>query len=173
MNSVLQVYPMNNKTGRYVGEIMTRNVVSVSKDADLTEAIRIMEREGLSAIPVVNAGGQVCGIVSNSDLISLTYDLQCDISVLPYVGKAVRESLIDALNEDNQMVQVTRVMTEHVESVTPQDEISTAARVMTEQSIHHLPVVNQEHKPIGIVSASDIVRTVAFKPDGLTQEMHQ
>lgn len=161
---------MNTKTGRYVGEIMTRNVMSVSKNADLMEAIRIMERESLTAVPVVDSAGRVCGIVSNSDLISLTYDLQCDISALPYVNKTVRGALIDALSEDNRSVKVTRAMTDHVESVKPQDEISIAARVMTERSIHHLPVVNQENEPIGIVSASDIVRTVAFKPEELTQD---
>ena len=158
---------MNAETGRYVGEIMTRNVISVTREMDLTEAIRVMDRENLSAIPVVDAGGRVCGILSNSDLVSFAYDLQSDISVLPFVSNVVRDSMINALSEDNQSAKVTKAMTDDVESVKPQDEISTAARIMTEMSIHHLPVVNQEHQPIGMIAASDIVRTVAYKPEGL------
>lgn len=153
---------MNTTAERFVGDIMTRNVLTIHKDADLTDAIRTMAQECLSVLPVVDQSGKVCGILSTSDLIALTYDFQADISVLPHVSEVVRQTLIEAITEDSSSMDVSSVMTSNVKSVTPQDKLGDAARLLTENSIHHLPVVDESGKPLGILSSSDIVRSVAF-----------
>jgi predicted transcriptional regulator len=154
---------MNPTSERIVGDVMTRNVVSVKEDTDLTDAIRIMNRECLSILPVVDRADKICGILSTSDLIASTYNLQADVSVLTFVSEAVRKTLVEALTEDTGSQSVSSVMSDHVESISPQDNLGHAARLMTENSIHHLLVLDQSGKPVGILSTSDIVRSVGYQ----------
>src|SRR5215472_8524855 len=53
---------------RRVGEIMTRDVVSVAEDTPLTEVVRLMERHRIKRVPVLRDGALV-GIVSRADLL--------------------------------------------------------------------------------------------------------
>ncbi len=159
---------MNAET--YVGEIMTRGVLSIRKDTPLVDAIRAMNLDQLSVIPVVDESGRLCGILSMTDLISLTYRLQADVAILPLVDNTIQRTLLRALTDEGQELQVSRAMTANVQRVFPQDTVIAAARVMTDNLIHHLPVVNQLEEPIGMLSASDIVRTVAYKPEGLLRQ---
>ncbi len=151
----------------FVGDIMTRNVLTVDRDSPLTNAIGAMSLDGLSVLPVVDNSGKLCGILSTSDLISLTYKLQTDIAILPMVDQEIRRSLLDAVNDESRDLKVSNAMTSTVRTVQPQDTVIDAARLMTDYAIHHVPVVNQLSEPIGMLSASDIVRTVAYKPEGL------
>ena len=83
---------MTNLADARVADFMTRSVVSVDKNEELTEAIGLMDSKTLSVLPVVDEVGKVCGILSNSDLIAMTYELQCDISVLPHVSQCEDDS---------------------------------------------------------------------------------
>ena len=147
-----------------VCDCMTHNVVTVPKDASLIKAIQLMELYGLMALPVVDQDNCVCGILSMSDLVALIYELQCDISALPYVSKPVRETLIGVLAEDNEVVKVNHAMTCDVDTVCVHDNLADAARLLIKNDCHHLPVVDAEGKPVGIISNSDIVRKFASQP---------
>ena len=152
---------MNTVTKTQVQDFMTHNVITVGRDTSLIKAIQLMDLNGLSALPVLDQDSCVCGMLSTSDLISMFHELQSDISVLPHVSTVVRQSLIDALAEDNDSVRVTGVMTGDVETIYGHAGLSEAARLLIKNECHHLPVVDPNGKPIGIISTSDIVRAVA------------
>ncbi len=58
--------------GRRVSEVMTRDVVSIAEDAELSEAVELMIRRHVKRLPVVR-GGSVVGVVSRSDLLKKLY----------------------------------------------------------------------------------------------------
>jgi len=145
-----------------VADLMTRNTTTVVDTNDLLTAISTMATQSLSAIPVVDHQGKICGVISSSDLTSLTYSLQCDVAVLPMVTDCVRKTLMDALAEDNRERTVSQLMTRSPMTATPVTSIQQAARVMVESSIHHLPVVDSNRNVVGIVATMDIVRAVAY-----------
>lgn len=152
---------MSSATDIRVTDCMTRDVISVNRNATLTEAIRSMEHNCLSALPVVDGQGCVCGVLSTADLIALTYEFQCDVSVLPHVSPIVRKTLTDALAADNAAVKVSNAMTPDVESISGQANLREAARKLIDNACHHLPVVDESKMPIGIISTTDIVRALA------------
>lgn len=152
---------MKTMMDRRVADYMTQTVVSVHRDEDLTQAIGVMDQHDLSVLPVVDDGGQVCGILSNSDLIEITYKLQCDIAVLPHVSENVRNYLINVLEEDNCDVQVSSAMTGNVETIRDDVSLAHAAQKLIACDVHHLPVVDANRFPIGIIATTDIVRAVA------------
>jgi CBS-domain-containing membrane protein len=58
--------------GRKVGEVMTRDVVTIGEDAPLEEAVDTMIQRHIKRLPVVS-GGSVVGVVSRSDLLKRLY----------------------------------------------------------------------------------------------------
>jgi CBS-domain-containing membrane protein len=54
---------------RSVEDVMTRDVVSVASDASYREVVDVLMNSGMSAAPVVDAGGHVLGVVSEADLL--------------------------------------------------------------------------------------------------------
>jgi CBS domain-containing protein len=65
---VVTEYDIISKSGRTVGEIMTRGVISVSPDTDVEEVSHILVHERIKRVPVLDKG-RLVGIVSRADLV--------------------------------------------------------------------------------------------------------
>ena len=50
-------------------DVMSRNVVTVSPDATILQAARLMLQNHISGLPVADASGQVVGILSEGDFL--------------------------------------------------------------------------------------------------------
>ena len=144
-----------------VNDYMTSQAITVFRTDRLTDAIRIMDEEELSALPVLNEKNQLVGILSTSDLIEITHEIQADIGALAYVTEKTQDFLIKLLMEQGDHTMVGDVMTSPVESVAVHANLVVAARKLVDQSYHHLPVLNEEGKLVGIVSTTDFVRAIA------------
>jgi len=57
-------------------EIMTTDVISISRDTDIYEAIRIMVHNNVTGLPVVNHDMTLAGVISEKDVLSLMYNIQ-------------------------------------------------------------------------------------------------
>ena len=142
-------------------DYMTRQAVVVDDTARLTEAIRIMESEKLSALPVVNEQSKLVGILSASDLIEITHEIQSDISALHLVSEKSQEFLLKLLIDHGENTLVNEVMTSPVVAVTENTNMVIAAQLILERRCHHLPVVDEKGAAIGIISTTDFVRAFA------------
>jgi arabinose-5-phosphate isomerase len=54
---------------RRIDEVMTRNPRSIAEDRSVAEALEMMERHLITVLPVLNAGGQLSGILHLHDLL--------------------------------------------------------------------------------------------------------
>ncbi len=123
-------------------DVMTRGVVTVPMDATVKEVATMLSNQGLSGVAIISPDGEAMGVIS-------------DMDILKVIGKENWENL-----------PAESVMTSHIEIVKPTSTIAEAARIMREKHIHRLLVfsergVGASQRPIGIVSASDIVREAA------------
>lgn len=75
--------------------------------------------------------------------------------------ETVRKTLTDALADDNERLTVAKAMTDDVDTIEETASVQSAAAKLIRCCVHHLPVVDTDQRPIGIVAASDIVRAVA------------
>jgi len=144
-----------------VSDYMTDQAVVVDDTEFLPHAIGLMERHQLSVLPVVNNQGEIAGILSTSDLLQITHELQSDISALNYVTDNTREFLIKLLMDQGDRTYVKDIMSSPVDTVTPHTNLTVAARKLVDRQYHHLPVVDDEGKLVGILSTSDFVRAFA------------
>lgn len=127
-----------------VQELMSRPVVTIRADAGWEEAWRLMGARKIRHLPVVDAAGTLVGIVTDRDLGQLAADPEA------------RGAELD-LGAAPSPVTVGRVMTWGVVTARPETEIREAARLMYEQRIGALPVV-QDDRVVGILTASDLIR---------------
>ncbi len=146
-----------------VRDLMTTDPLTVSADTLLKDAARAMVRNRVSGLPVIGDGALI-GIVTEGDF--LRQEANRD---QPY-----RFSLLDALfgegPADPPAVEtVAEVMTEDVITIRPEATIGQAARVMVNQQVKRLPVIDEDGTLIGIISRADVVNAFT-KPDEIIED---
>lgn len=152
---------MKNLGELKVSEYMTCQAICINDSDRLTEAIRIMDEEGLSVLPVINSQSRLVGILSTSDLIEITHELQTDITAMSYVRDKLRDSLVKMLIDQGDTTLVRDVMTSPVETISPQTNLVVAARKLVDRRYHHLPVIDESGTPVGMLSTKDFVRAIS------------
>ncbi len=127
---------------RLLRDVMTRGVVTVPMDATVKEIAAILTGHGLSGVAVIGPDGVAVGVIS-------------DMDILKVIGK-----------ENWEKISAESIMTSDIQMIRPICTLCEAAKIMREKAIHRLLVLSERgvgasHRPIGIVSASDIVREAA------------
>jgi CBS domain-containing protein len=140
-------------------EIMDAGVPVVSPDADARNAIELLARTDKGALPVVDEGRRVVGIVSESDLV--LSDEQSDLHLPHYLnimGGIVFVGSMKGFEERLNKAFATKVsdlMTSDPVVVSTDDDVEAVARAIAEKHHNHLPVVDAEGRLAGIVSRAD------------------
>ena len=124
---------------RKVGDAMTPNPVSISEAASLAEAVGLLNSNKISGMPVVDPSGELVGVLSQTDLIKAQANPQ--------------------LQANWRGLAVGQIMTKPALTIPSTATLEQAARLMGERRVHRLVVTDATATPIGIISASDLVRS--------------
>jgi len=127
-----------------VRDIMETRLQAVSPDVPVLEAVTTMSEQHLSALPVLDLGGAIVGVISTTDVLQA--EAEAD-------DAEARAALFESSN-------VSDLMTARVRTIEASAEIADAAQQMLYLDVHRLFVV-EEDKLVGVVSQTDIVRAVA------------
>jgi CBS domain-containing membrane protein len=134
-----------------VSDAMTGRVYTVEPDDPLSLAWEVMRERGVRHVPVLDAEGDLVGLVTHRDLLRASLVEQNDLP------RVIERALLER-------TRVADVMVQNVETVSPDDELPDAARLMLEQKFGCLPVV-EGRRLVGILTESDFVRWVAGDPE--------
>ena len=132
---------------RCVRDVMTTDVKTLGRNDKLTVADDLIKSERIRHLLVLDEHGNLEGVVSQRDLFQSAL-----LRALGY-GSVARDKVL-------RSVVVKEVMTEDVETTTPDTPLATAAQVMTSRKIGCLPVVENESL-VGILTEGDFVQLVA------------
>lgn len=145
-----------------VETIMTRKVTTVTADTSVEALVELMLSEGLSRIPVVDEAGRPIGMVAKTDLVEDQFEHTEDADPeQPKVqGKRGVRYQLDGLSAV-RLSTVGELMTDSAVTLTAGATIKDAARAMSLQNLHGLPVVDSAGKLVGVVSTLDIVAWVS------------
>ena len=144
-----------------VKDIMSRDVVTLNAQDTIHEALTLMGENRVSALPVVDKRNHCVGILSTSDLVDMTRDVDDDLYHLDMVDSTSRRFLLDKLAHSMGSETVQSFMSEGVTTVSDETTIAKATREMLRNRVHHLPVVDEHEQLIGIVSTIDILSEFA------------
>jgi len=144
-----------------VSDVMTRDVASVSPDTPVNEVARVMAGRGVSGVPVVE-GGTLVGIVTELDLIVRNTRLEPPAFFALLDGRIPLETPGHYRKRLQHMLgtEARDVMTREVVTIGPDEEMEALAELMVKRRVNPIPVV-AEGRLVGIVSRSDILRTMA------------
>jgi CBS domain-containing protein len=144
-----------------VKDIMTRDVITVTKETDIKELAEILAEHRINGAPVVDDDGKVIGLVSESDLVMLQKNLHIPTVVAIFDAVVYLESLKHFEKELNKMTSTTvkDLYNKDFVAVKPDDLISEVATIMDEKKQGTIPVV-EEGKLVGIIGKVDIVRSL-------------
>ena len=141
------------------GEIMRSDVPSVTREEDAKKAIDLLARTDLGAIPVVDSGEKVVGIVSESDLILSEEEEDLHLPhYLNIMGGIVFVGSMKGFEEKLNKAFATNVrdlMTSDPVVVSDGDDAEAVARKIAESHHNHLPVVDGEGRLAGMVTRAD------------------
>lgn len=121
-----------------VKDKMTKTVAYVNPDTNMVEVAQLMQKHNVGSIPVYD-NGQVVGILTDRDIV---------VRNVAH-GKSPKDT------------KVQDVMTSQVTTVSPDMEIDEVTRIMAEQQIRRVPVVDN-NQIVGMLALGDIASDFRF-----------
>lgn len=122
--------------GTTIRDVMSTDLITVDRDATTVDAARAMRDNNIGPVLIVD-GDQICGIVTDRDI----------------AVEAV------AAGKDPSTTKVIDLCTTNVQTVSPETTVDEAVRLMKDNSIRRLPVV-ENGRAVGIVSLGDLTMAV-------------
>ncbi|HNL38179.1 MAG: CBS domain-containing protein [Saprospiraceae bacterium] len=118
----------------YVRAVMTSNVITLTPENTLGDARRIMLEKHIHHLPVLE-GKKLVGLISSWDIFRL--------------GKSA---------EEYDKIPVTELMVRKIAALDPDQHLGAVAEVLKEHLFHAVPIVNDEHELVGIITSTDLIR---------------
>lgn len=144
-----------------ISEIMTKNVVSITLEATVEDAAKLLLERNISGLPVVDKDGKLAGIITHKDL--LFKNMQPDTpAMLEILGGFVYLGGVDRFNGELKKLvgtKVSDVMTTDVITAGVDDTVQSVAKLMVNNGVNRIPIV-KDGQLVGIVSRADIVRSM-------------
>ncbi len=152
--------------GRTVHDVMSAPVVSVSTTTPYREIVDLLAEHGVSAVPVLDPGGTVVGIVSEADLLHK----------LALGGEEPQRRLFERRQRAVRRAKAEGdtagdLMTSPVVTVTPGAGVVQAAKIMENEQHKRLPVVDADGNLVGIVSRRDLLRTYRRSDEAIRHDV--
>ncbi len=125
-------------------DLMSAPVLSLPSDSTLLDAWAIMSQKRFHHIPVTSIHGTLVGMVSYRDLL-----------------RHVPELITEADNRQASRRRLAEIMTPRVISATPVTDIREIARVMLDERIHAVPILDANRRLVGILATRDLLQGIA------------
>ena len=130
-----------------IRELMTESPRTVSSDATVVEAARVMRDDDFGLVPVVD-GDRLVGTVTDRDI-------------------AIR---VVAEERDPSSTIVREIASADLVTIDPEQELGEALRLMAQHQVRRLPVVEEDGRLVGIVAQADVARHGDDTQTGLVVE---
>lgn len=145
-----------------VKDIMTTDVVTVTKETTVMELAKIFAGRHLSSLPVVGGEGELVGIVTETDLIEQDKNLHIPtvISIFDWVIYLESDKKFEKELKKMTGRTVGDIYTAEPLTVKPDTSVADLADILSSKKINALPVV-EGNRLVGIVSRIDLIRTMA------------
>ena len=147
-----------------VKEIMTTQVVAVKLGASFKEMAARLRENRISAFPVIDDDGKVIGVVSEADMLAK--------EVLDADHAGTITAMLQRREQDKADGLTARdLMTHPAVTVTPDDSVEQAARLMYTLRLKRLPVIDRSGGLVGIISRTDVLAVYDRPDDEIRQEI--
>jgi CBS domain-containing protein/nucleotide-binding universal stress UspA family protein len=151
---VVRHSPLNH----WAGDVMQREVVTVRPETPIATVVELLITRGVKAVLVVDPNGWVVGIITGGDLLERAR-LSLRLSLQQQVDPSIVREELASLAASGQIA--ADVMTADVTMIDERTPLREAARLMAQQHIKRLPVIDSHGRLRGILSRADVLRHIA------------
>jgi CBS-domain-containing membrane protein len=143
-----------------VKDIMTENVITIRPEATVEELARLLIEHRISGVPVVDSENNLLGVVTEKDLINQNKRLH-----IPTVIRLFDAYFVLGTGKTEEEIKkmvattVNEIYIKEVVSVNEENTLQEVATIMSEKSVHTLPVV-RDRRVVGIIGKADIVKAM-------------
>jgi CBS domain-containing protein len=130
----------------FVKDYMSSTVISVTPDTPITQAHQVMKKNNIRRLPVIE-NDNLEGMVTIGDVREASPSGATSLSIWE-------------LNYLWSQIKVANIMTKDVLTVRANEPIINAARLMYDNKVSGLPVLNEVGKVIGMITESDVFRMI-------------
>lgn len=132
-----------------IREVMTADLKTATPEMALAQVLEILRVHRISGLPVVE-NGRLAGIISLEDIVR-------------------------AMQKNDLSAPTSQYMTREVVTVASYDSVVKAMRTFTEKGLGRLPVLDENKKPVGMITKGDITRgiLVALQKDYKEEEVRR
>ncbi len=125
---------------------MTKNPICIDEESPINEAIKLMEKSGVNHLLVTNEHQKLSGIISQHDILKMSKHLLSQTTGKSYsslylVHKPIRE------------LMKTKPICLRFE-----DDVDYGVEILLQGLFHSLPVIDENERPIGIVTSTDLMK---------------
>jgi CBS domain-containing protein len=143
-----------------VQDVMTTDVSTIGPDGLVKDAAIEFVQRRISGMPVVSSDGKVIGVISETDILPKESGEQR--------GGGLLQWFLDPddswINRRFDAVVVEDAMSSPALTILPERPLAEAAKVMLDEDVNRLPVVDPDGLLVGLVSRGDLIRAFA-RPD--------
>lgn len=125
-----------------VKDVMKPNPFTIGEKASVLEAKDLMKKNNICKLPVMNKNGRMTGIITSNDLLKCTPSDATTLDVYE-IGYLLSKLTVD------------KIMIKNVQTVTPEETVEEAARIMSDGGFGCLPVM-QDDQLVGIITETDL-----------------
>ena len=131
----------SNNENILISQLLTRNLVSINENKTTYNAIKLLAKNSIGALPVLNDNMDLSGIISERDII---------------------REISNNLSVDFKKSHIKSIMTSKVITINKNTKSETIMDIMSKNKIRHIPIVENKLL-IGIVSIGDVVKRLLEK----------
>ncbi len=138
-SDLVSYYGSTVKGVHKVEDVMTKDPVTVSEDMSIKDAVEILKSKALGRVIVTDKGGKVIGMLTTADVVP----------IIPFVARSSCED-----------VPVKEFMSTSINVANPNEDLGFIAKTMIQRRLKSFIVIDDNGKPVGIVTSSDIVKAL-------------
>lgn len=148
-----QLHAYQRKSGEIrCSDIMSRDLVTVTPDTAVGSAWQLLRKHKISMLPVTDPKQQLLGVVSTVDFLK-------NLQVPHYWGllRHVNQLLLKSRHKTQHKRQVAEIMVTNLTVAHEQDHIVALVPMLSDQGLHHIPVLNDQQQLVGVITQSDLI----------------
>lgn len=140
----------------HCADIMSPQPLAAEYATPLEEAWLMMRQRKIKALPVIDRARRIIGIITTADFMRLANLEQRD-----GIGERLRRLLraSDTTHSDKPEV-VGQIMTRQVRVASASQKITELVSLFSREGHHHIPVIDDQQKLVGIITQSDLVKSL-------------
>lgn len=142
-------------------DIMTKKVITISKDATVAELAKLLIKHKISGVPIVDEKEELVGIVTEADIIvkisSLPFPISFSFAFLDSYDSYTKST------KEYMETRVEEIMSKNIKTAKENMPLSKVVNIMINNNINRIPILDDNNKLSGIITRADIMKSMIKK----------